>query len=123
MIDYTRIGNDEYIKNIKNDINSLSNVQELSDIRKSISVKLQYKEIDQNTAIELLTEIKNRANYITGLKRQGKSTLNGGKVMRLSPTSTAVSNRRGSASIIFLIVNIALTTIMYTLLIAGKLIG
>lgn len=124
MIDYSRLDNRDYYNSIVADINSISDERELADILKILSIKLFYKEIDPDQASLLLSTIKSR---ITSLKGNRASSNGGGvsknqdKIIRLSPTS--VSSRAGTISVVFLALNIAITTVMYVLLIVGKIIG
>lgn len=119
MLEYSRLNNQEYYNAVMNSIESISDKYELEDILKSLSYRLHYKDIEPEKARELIAAVNKRLFALTN--NRGTAKENKPKSLHLSPTS--VSNRAGSISIAFLAVNIAITTIMYALLILGRLIG
>lgn len=123
MIEYINLSNQEYYNALLKKINTISDQRELEDMLKSLSYKLYYKEIEPEQARRLITVIKSRIAILSsgGRRASGGPSNSQDKVISFSPTS--VSNRAGTVSVVFLVVNVALTTIMYTLLILSKFIG
>lgn len=126
MIDYKRLDDPEYFNKTINDIKTLSDQSELENILKSLSVKLYHREIEPIYANMLLGAIKSRRSVLAGGRRQrqqeGDTIGTNDKVLKLTPTppSTSISSKAGTVSIVFLVVNIAITTVMYTLLILSR---
>ncbi len=122
MIDFSRLNNDPaYLKSTLSDIKDIPTTYEVDNIIRFLAAKVYKKEIDPTIANQILITANDRKEQ---LKEEALAKREGGKTMRFHPTSnTAVSNRRGYATIVFLVVNVALVTAMYTLLIASKLIG
>lgn len=124
MIKYEDLTNNNYYNRTMADIQSASDERELQDVLKGLSYRLHYKEVEPESARKIIAAVNERIAALTsGGRRTGGGPQNGrgDKVISLSPTS--VSNRAGAVSIVFLVVNIAITTAMYTILILSKLIG
>lgn len=118
MIEYKKLSDPEYFKDLLSDINKVSDINVLSNLLKSLSIKISNKEIDPVDANMLLSVIKTRSKTLTESHIQKRNS-NGGRQMVLTPT--AISNSRGNASLIFLVVNIAIVTAMYTMLIISHI--
>lgn len=137
MIDYSRIKDPIYFKETLSDISQVTDINVLSNLLKILSIKIANKEIDPDAAGILLGAIKDRNKTLTDIHRQfrnnnryrrdnedngsgGRSTEMNGRQLTLSPTS--VSNRVGAASIVLILLNITITTVMYTLLLIARII-
>lgn len=135
MIDYSKINDPEYFKDILSDISQVTDVATLSNLLKILSIKISNKEVDPVDANILLSAIKERNKTLTDIHYQKRSNrrendnndTEGGRVdtndvkqLTLSPTS--VSNRVGTASIVLILVNIAVTIAMYAILVVARLI-
>lgn len=121
MIDFSRLNDQSYLNSTLSDIKDIPTTYEVDNIIRFLAAKVYKKEIDPTIANKILFAAKEREEQ---LKEEAIAKREGGKMMHFHPTSnTAVSNRRGYATIVFLVVNVALVTAMYTLLIASKLIG
>ena len=114
MLDYFyNLDDPEHFHDVLVSISSIEDQRTLMDILKMLSEKIHYGEISvehANTLKECI--IKRQSEIIESIKQKRSS--GGVKKLHMSPTS--VSNRAGSASVVFLIANIAITTVMYTLL-------
>ncbi len=121
MIDYTRLNDKDYVNRTLQDIESCQDQRDLSDILKEVSYKLHYKSISPEEATTISNSVKERLKSLTNSRGTNKNE----KMLRFSPTSnynTSISNRAGTVSIIFLIVNAAIIASMYTLLVISHLI-
>ncbi len=122
MIDYNRLSDAEYFNRTVSEIRSLNDERVLMDVLKSLSAKLYDRKIDPAHANILLDNVKSRLSVITGGNRiiGNRVVEDNQKVLKLSPTS--VHSRAGTVSMVLLIANIAITSIMYTLLVISKFI-
>ncbi len=114
MIDYNRISDKEYFNNQIDGIAKTNDSYILANELKMLSQKIYDGKVDPVDARIILGAIKTRQAELTGKKYGNNSNVEKGRSMVMSPT--AVSNRNGSASIIFLVASVAATTVMYTLL-------
>lgn len=121
MIDFARLDDPEYFNSQLKAIDSLDDMQELANILSLLSIKLTDKSIDPVNAHMILEAVKARQAELVNFKNSMRQNKNaGGRQLSLTPTS--VSNRAGAVSIVFLVVNIAIITAMYTLLFISKFI-
>lgn len=121
MIDFARLDDPEYFNSQLQAIDSLDDMQELANILSLLSIKLTDKSIDPVNAHMILEAVKARQAELVNFKNSMRQNKNaGGRQLSLTPTS--VSNRAGAVSIVFLVVNIAIITAMYTLLFISKFI-
>ena len=132
MIDYSRINDPEYFKNVLTEINEITDRKATENLLKVLSAQIANKNVNPIEANMLLSALSNR-NKVLSNKKQPRNdadydTANSGgttnewqemtntqeKKLSLSPTS--VSNRSGSISLILIIAGVAITSVMYTLL-------
>lgn len=121
MIDYSKLDDKDYINRTLQDIEACQDQRDLSDILKEVSYKLHYKTISLEGANIITSSVKDRLKALTDSRGTNKNE----KIIRFSPTSnynTSISNRAGTVSIIFLVVNAAVIASMYTLLIISHFI-
>ncbi len=121
MIDYTRLNDKDYVNRTLQDIASCQDQRDLSDILKEVSYKLHYKSISPEEATLISNTVKERLKSLTNSRGANSNE----KILRFSPTSsynTSISNKAGTVSIIFLVVNAAIIASMYTLLVISHLI-
>lgn len=141
MIDYSKLNDPEYFKDVLSGINNITDHRILSDHLKILSIKITNKEVDPIIANMLLSTIRNRDKVLTDARiksgNNNRSELlsyptsndweGGGSTnsfqgnsnnqeKRLSLAPTSVSNHSGSVSFILIIAGVAVTTFMYTLL-------
>lgn len=114
MIDYNKVHDKEYLNNQIDGIGKTNDSYVLANELKMLSQKIFDGKIDASNAKVILEALKNRQAELTGKRRDYNNT-DGGKKMVMTPN--AVSNRNGTASIIFLVASVAATTVMYTLLV------
>lgn len=108
MIDFSRIEDEEYYNMIMSDIGRIDDNRQLSDILKSLSIKISNKEISPDKASNILGAVKDRMRILTN------DRFRGGKKFVMSPT--VVSDKKGRMAIVLLVVNVAVVSIMYTFL-------
>ncbi len=114
MIDYNRLTDREYFNNQIDGISKTDDSYILANELKMLSQRIYDNKIDPVDARIILGAIKSRQAELTG-KRRDMTNAEGGRKMVMTPN--AVSNRNGTASIIFLVASVAATTVMYTLLV------
>ncbi len=114
MIDYNKVHDKEYLNNQIEGIGKTNDSYVLANELKMLSQKIYDGKIDPIDARIILGAIKNRQAELTG-KKHDYTNADGGRKMVMTPN--AVSNRNGTASIIFLVASVAATTVMYTLLV------
>ena len=100
-------------------IDSIESQKTLDDILKYLSIYIKNNRISPTNATLIYNSVMARKNQLQEELKIKRS--NGGKRMKFTPTS--VSNRVGSANLVFLITNIAITTVMYTLLILSHFLN
>ena len=131
MIEYSKLNDPEYFNSLKEDISKVPDTIILTNLLRSLSFKIADRSIDSAVAEELLNAIRDRINVLTDARQQQrnqnqdnrfpnrKGEHKNGRVLSMKPT--AVSNRRGNAALVFIVVNVAITTVMYTLLLISNL--
>jgi hypothetical protein len=102
---------------IINYIESCESPNELTDLLNELSGYIQNGNIDALDAKNLLESINDRINVLNGIKALNE--INSNKKLTFKPVT---SSNKGMGSIILLICNIALTAVMYALLIFSKFI-
>lgn len=132
MIDYKKLqdaNSNEYINRTISEINQAS-VHELEDNLRMLQIKLYNRDIDTINATIIMNSIKTRLKELKYRQINNKTyrttdNESGGRSISLNPTGsnghTSVSNRAGAAAVVFIVVNVAITTAMYTLLLLSKL--
>jgi len=124
MIDYTQIKNPEYVRSLINDIHSTDDLRVLNDLIKNISVSVAYQKITYNDVSEIIFAIKSRTNEIVASRRNQRN--NQSKSLAIAPVGSnnrhhsIINETRGASSLIFIVINIAITTVMYTLLLIAN---
>lgn len=127
MIEYSKLGDPEYFKSLKEDIARVPDTIILTNLLRSLSFKIADRSIDSKIAEELLGCIRERIDVLTDVRRNNKNrdenysktSQKNGRTLSMKPT--AVSNKRGNAALVFIIANVAITTVMYTLLLIAHL--
>ena len=115
MIDYNRLTDREYFNNQIDGISKTDDSYILANELKMLSQRIYDNKIDPVDARIILGAIKSRQAELTGKRHHDMTNAVGGRKMVMTPN--AVSNRNGTASIIFLVASVAATTVMYTLLV------
>lgn len=108
MIDFSRIEDKEYYNMIMSDIARIDDNRQLSDILKSLSIKISNKEISPEIASNILGAVKDRMKVLTNDRYRNSK--------KFVMTPTVVSDKKGRMAIVLLVVNVAVVSIMYTLL-------
>lgn len=134
MLDYKKLNDSnasEYINRTVSEIKSASETELLDNLR-MLQIKLYNKEIDSINATMLMGAIKRGIKERRNMTRSDdrpprfNNEDSGGRTMALNPVGgnghTSVSNRAGAAAVIFIVVNVGITTVMYTLLLLSKLL-
>jgi len=133
MIDFSRLNDKDYFDSILDDITTMTSIRDLTDAAKIISIREHDGSMDKEYANQLLALISNRLNELSGKGEISPSkdyfesrglTQENGKRMQMTPkknNKTAVSNHYGTVSIVFLVVNVALIAVMYTLLVIANM--
>lgn len=130
MIDCSQIKNPEYVRSFINDIHSTEDLRILNNLIKYISIKVAYQEITYNDVSDIIFAIKSRTNEIIQSKRSQGNSQSQSKSLTMTPVgsnsrshhSSIINETRGAATLIFIVVNVAITTIMYTLLLIANFI-
>lgn len=104
----------EQLRSLLNDIDSIDDKFVMDNVIKIFSQKLSNGSLTAEQATEIKNALFKRQAELEEEIRQRR--INSNKTIKLSRNNTSVSNRVGSASIVFLVTNIAITTVMYTLL-------
>lgn len=116
---FDNLDNPERLKDLKDGLSSVEDISILHDALKILSQKMSEHTINSEIANELITTINARQLELRENLRFKRS--NGSKKMLLSQTS--VSNRVGTASIVFLVTNIVITAAMYALLVISHFLN
>lgn len=134
MIDYARLNEPGYLDSVVLEIGKVNEPLVLSNLLKLLSIKMAYKEVAPEHASRILTALKTRSKNLQDIRRYNKNrpiyppyndwdssggttnSIDNNQEKKLALHPTSVSNHRGSASLIFIIVGVAATAVMYTLL-------
>lgn len=133
MIDFSRLNDKDYVDSIMDDVTTMTSIRDLTDAAKITSIRLYNGTIDNEYGTKLLGLISSRLNELSGKGEISPSkdyfesrglTKEAGRSMKMAPKKnnrTAVSNHYGTVSIVFLVVNVALVAVMYTLLVIAHM--
>lgn len=111
----------EQLKSLLNEIHSIDDEFTMNNVIKIFSQKLFNGSLTSEQATQIKDALFNRKEELQEEIRQRR--INGSKTIKLSRNNTAVSNRVGTASVVFLITNIAITAAMYALLVISHFLN
>ncbi len=116
---FSNLDDPTHQQNVLDEISSIESKIDLQNILKMLSYKIQQGEISLEHAKILEEALIRREIDLDEIQKHNRNKKS--KSLHFAPTS--VSNRVGTASIIFLVTNVAITTVMYTLLIISHFLN